>query len=120
MPDNLKPSLDTARRFLEAIQTNFGAAVLVLLAFGVALVVLCIKAGSDDGSIDATYLALIGLLIFLMVFILIGIIAVRSFIPDALSGPVESTRGNRVIDSSLHGTTSQPYEMAPSDAEKKP
>jgi len=69
---------------LEAVQTTFGAAVVVLFFFGLALVALCSGLGNLDPHVRGST---IQMLLLLMVGVWIALILLRIFKPAGLGGP---------------------------------
>lgn len=83
----------------DAIKTTFGAAVVILFFFGLALVLLASGAGELESGIRGE---IIYLLIWLMVAILVGLIFLRIFKPSGLSGPPQpETEGVSISNSTV-------------------
>lgn len=72
------------RVVVDAVQTIFGAAVVVLFFFGVTLVSLSTGMGNLSSELRGQ---LLQLLIFVMVGILACLLIVRLFKPSGLGGP---------------------------------
>ncbi|MEZ5541965.1 MAG: hypothetical protein R3F42_07970 [Pseudomonadota bacterium] len=68
----------------DEIQTIFGAAVVILIFFGLSLVFLATGTGGLESEIRGD---IIKLLIYSMVAILIGLVVLRIFKPSGLAGP---------------------------------
>lgn len=69
---------------VDSIKTTFGAAVVTLFFFGLALVILC----SGTGGLDTTTRGeVVYLLIWLMIGILSALVLLRIFNPTGLAGP---------------------------------
>jgi len=69
---------------VDAIKTIFGAAVVILFFFGLSLVILV----SGVGGLESNILGdIIQQIIWLMVAILVGLVFLRIFKPQGLSGP---------------------------------
>ena len=68
---------------VEAIRTIFGAAIVVLIFFGLALVILCLGWGNLEANVR-------GELIFTLIYIMLGILAalvlLKVFKPSGLAG----------------------------------
>ncbi len=66
----------------DAIRTTFAAAIVVLIFFGLALVMLASGLGNLDSMVRGS---IITTLIWLMTFILVGLILLRIYKPDTFT-----------------------------------
>jgi hypothetical protein len=82
---------------LDAVKTTFGAAIVVLLFFGLTLVVLSTGAGNLEAAIRGD---IIYLLIILMFITLIFVLGLRIWKPSGLAGPPQPETKQLIITNS--------------------
>ena len=78
----------SVKAIADAVRSNFGAAVVIIIFLGVTLVSLAVRSSGDDGAIHPTRLWLMVGIILAMLAVLAAILLLRTFKPTSLSGPL--------------------------------